>query len=283
MNLIDMINRVPIPDPWTEGDNIPWNEPSFSERMLSEHLSQEHHAASRKFDKIDQHVEWIHSYLLSGKLSRILDLGCGPGLYVNRLAKLGHHCVGIDFSPASIVYAKHTARSESLDCQFVEADMREAAYGRDFDMVMLINGEFNVFSPADARLILSKAYQALKPGGILVLEPHTFEAIWQWGERTPSWYSSKKGVFSSTPHIVMEEFFWNQDLHTTTNRYFILDANSNEVILYSQSLMAYKNREYGSLLQDNGFTAVDFYPSLTGSTDPEQTHFLVLTAVKPFR
>ena len=41
--------------------------------------------------------------------ARVLDLGCGPGLYTTRLAKLGHTCVGIDFSPASIAYAKAEA------------------------------------------------------------------------------------------------------------------------------------------------------------------------------
>ena len=29
--------RVP-PKPWVEGDNIPWQDPAFSERMLVEHL-----------------------------------------------------------------------------------------------------------------------------------------------------------------------------------------------------------------------------------------------------
>ena len=28
-----------LPEPWDEGDNIPWNEPGFSRRMLREHLT----------------------------------------------------------------------------------------------------------------------------------------------------------------------------------------------------------------------------------------------------
>ena len=102
MNLIDLINRTSNPEPWSEGDNIPWNDPGFSQRMLKEHLSQDHDAASRKFERIGQHVHWIHHNALDGKPGKLLDLGCGPGLYANRLAKLGHECIGIDFSPASI-------------------------------------------------------------------------------------------------------------------------------------------------------------------------------------
>ena len=38
--LMEIVERHKRPAPWTEGDNIPWNEPGFSERMLAEHLSQ---------------------------------------------------------------------------------------------------------------------------------------------------------------------------------------------------------------------------------------------------
>src|SRR5512139_3854349 len=108
MNLLEL-THLTTPLPWQEGDNIPWNEAGFSERMLQEHLSQAHDAASRRFATIDRHVEWIHHEMLDGQTGHVLDLGCGPGLYTSRLAQLGHSCHGIDFSPASINYARETA------------------------------------------------------------------------------------------------------------------------------------------------------------------------------
>ncbi len=109
MELIELIRRPRTPEPWAEGEKIPWSDPGFSQRMLNEHLSQAHDAASRRFEIIDQQVEWIHHQVLKGKPGRVLDLGCGPGLYTSRLAKLGHACTGIDFSPASIAYARQQA------------------------------------------------------------------------------------------------------------------------------------------------------------------------------
>jgi hypothetical protein len=38
--ILDIVNRTPEPAPWSEGDNIPWDDPALSERMLAEHLSQ---------------------------------------------------------------------------------------------------------------------------------------------------------------------------------------------------------------------------------------------------
>lgn len=60
---------------------IPWNDPAFSARMLAEHLSQAHELASRRTETIARQVAWIHDALLGGRPSRVLDLGCGPGLY----------------------------------------------------------------------------------------------------------------------------------------------------------------------------------------------------------
>ena len=45
----------------------------------------------------------------------------GRGLYASRLARLGHRCVGIDFSPASIDYAREQAVSEDLPCDYIHA------------------------------------------------------------------------------------------------------------------------------------------------------------------
>lgn len=281
MNLFDLVNRTPVPIPWEEGDNIPWSDPDFSRRMLKEHLSQEHNAASRTFDKIDQHVDWIHTQILGSKNSKILDLGCGPGLYCHRLSMLGHQCIGIDYSPASITHARKIAEQSDLNCTFIRADLRETDYGNDFDVVMQIYGEINVFKPVHASKILNKAYKALKPGGILLLEPHTFEAVQAWGRKPPSWTSSSAGLFSSKPHLVLEEYFWNPSEKVTTNRYFVIEASAGDVTRFSQSVQAYTDKEYRTLLEQSGFTAIRFYPSLIGKPDPKQPQLVAILSIKP--
>jgi SAM-dependent methyltransferase len=190
MKLIDIIRRQTVPKPWAEGEKIPWNAPDFSRRMLDEHLSQEHDAASRRFEIVDKHVKWIHNQVLKGNPTQILDLGCGPGLYTNRLARLGHRCVGIDFSPASIAYAREQAEEAGLECTYIQQDIRTADYGDGYGLVMSIFGEFNVFRPGEARGILEKAYRALVPNGFLLFEPHTFEAVVKIGKQPASWYSA---------------------------------------------------------------------------------------------
>lgn len=279
MKLLDLIQRQGVPAPWTEGENIPWNDPAFSERMLREHLSQAHDAASRRFKKIDAHVDWIHHALLAGRATTILDLGCGPGLYSNRLARLGHECVGIDFSPASIAYAVKEAEAEDLCCTFLHQDIRTCQYGSGFGLAMLIFGEFNAFRLPHAKTILARAYESLADGGVLLLEPSTFASLAQAGEREPSWYSSRSGLFSDRPHLCLMEHFWDAVSCANTTRYFIVHADG-AVSRHAQSLQAYTDEGYRSLLAHCGFSAIEFHPSLTGAVDETQRDFFVIVARK---
>jgi hypothetical protein len=57
--ILDIVNRKPGPAPWSEGDNIPWDDAGFSERMLAERQSREHDLASHRSETIDQQVDWV--------------------------------------------------------------------------------------------------------------------------------------------------------------------------------------------------------------------------------
>lgn len=279
MKLQDLIQRAPSPAPWSEGDNIPWNDPAFSGRMLKEHLSQAHDAASRRTEKIEKHVAWIHHTVLAERPARILDLGCGPGLYASRLAKLGHQCVGIDYGPASIAYAREQAERESLACRYSCQDIREADYGEGYDLVMLIFGEFNVFSPAHIRRILMQARNALKAGGRLLLEPHTFAAVQNIGEAAATWYTTESGLFSERPHFYLQEHSWDGATRAATVRHYIIDAATAEVTGYAASYQAYTDDEYRAVLSECGFEPQGFYASL-GELETEYG-LLAIAAQKP--
>jgi SAM-dependent methyltransferase len=280
MNLLDLVSRIAVPEPWSEGDNIPWHDPAFSARMLREHLSQDHDAASRRATKIDAHVTWIHEEVLAGRVGRVLDLGCGPGLYSSRLARLGHHCVGIDYSPASIAYAREQAEAEGLPCRYVHEDIRSAGYGTGFSLAMLLFGELNVFSRSDAAHILRRAVAALDDGGVLVLEPHTYEAVRGEGQRGAYWYSSEGGLFSAAPHLVLMENLWHEALSIATMRYYVVHAQDAAVTRYAQSMQAYSMAEYEDLLHECGLHDVQVFPSLTGVEDASQAGLMAIVARK---
>jgi SAM-dependent methyltransferase len=280
MNLCDIVNRAPAPEPWAEGEKIPWNDPAFSARMLAEHFRQDHDAASRRAEIVQRQVRWIHEHVLQGRPGRVLDLGCGPGLYTSRLAALGHSCVGIDFGPASIAHAREQASATGADCTYIKGDLRTTPFepAASYDLAMLIYGELNVFRRSDALAILEKARRALAPGGRIVLEPHTFEAVQSVGQGPATWYTSRSGLFSERPHLMLYEPFWHAEPAIATERYFVVDAKTGAVTRYASSMHAYTEEGYRRLLTEAGFRDVTLYPSLTGEPEPSQAALLAIVA-----
>jgi len=276
--LLDLVNQKPIPEPWEEGDNIPWDEPGFSQRMLAEHLSQAHDMASRRAPKTEEHVRWIHSEVLGERPTRVLDLCCGPGLYTSRLAALGHECVGIDFSPAAIAYAQEQAVASQVPCRYVREDVRAAEFGAGFELVMMVFGQFNVFRPTEACTLLNKARRALTDGGVLVLEAHALSAVECMGTSGASWYSTAQGLFSPRPHLVLEEHFWHAETKAATTRFFVVDVASGRLTAHAMTTQGYSDDEYRSLLAESGCDDTSCSPSLTGQEDPSQPDFVVLRA-----
>lgn len=262
LNIFTLVGRKIPPNPWEEGEKIPWNDPDFSARMLREHLSQDHDAASRRTEIIDEHVNWLHNEIMEGKASRILDLGCGPGLYTSRLASMGHSCVGIDYGPASIAYARGQVKEAELDCKYIEGDIREAEFGAGYGLVMMVHGELNVFRPEEIKEILRKVRAALADEGKLVIEVHTLEAVQQLGEQGPNWYTTEKGLFSDEPYLMLEEAFWDANLLIATERTYVINANNGNVIRHVASIQGYDNNGYMALLENCGFSKTKKYPSL---------------------
>ena len=271
-NLDALVNRTSPPEPWSEGDKIPWNEPAFSERMLREHLTQDHDAASRRDDTIDLQVAWLDA-LLESAPSRILDLGCGPGLYAERLANRGHRVHGIDFSPASIRHAQETAVSGDLELTYEHGDIRTVEYGDGFDLAMLIYGELNVFRREDALAILAKARAALGPGGRLIIEPHTVEAVRARGNSPRSWYAVESGLFSDRPHVVLEESFWDESHTIATHRWYVIDIQTAAVECHADAMQAYTDAEHVALLEEVGFGSVELRADWPSA--PDQDDILV--------
>lgn len=284
MQLLDLVNRRP-PQPWIDGEKIPWNEPGFSTRMLREHLSQDHDAASRRFGVIDRHVRWIDAHVLGGQPSRILDLGCGPGLYLSRLARLGHSGVGIDFSPASIAYARAEAEAAGLPVAYRHEDLRQAVFAaadqQGYDLAMLLYGEFNTFRDGDACAILGKALGALRPGGKLLLEPSTFAATQALGLPGPGWYAASGGLWSDRPYLCLQDNAWDAAQGVVVNRYTLIDAESGAITQHAMTTRVYREEEITAMLLSCGFVDVAHYPSLLGAPDPDHDGFYALLACKP--
>jgi SAM-dependent methyltransferase len=275
---MDIVQREPVPQPWAEHEKIPWDDPDFSQRMLAEHLSQQHDAASRRVALVERQVEWLHRDVLHERPARILDLGCGPGLYTSRLARLGHRCTGIDFGPASIAHARSEAERDGLDCKYVQDDIRRTAFGNDYDLIMFIFGELNVFHPGDADDILRRCRVALSAGGVLLLELHTYASVRAMGLQPPRWRAAQAGLFSSRPHLRLEEAHWDERQQAAIERYYVIDAATAAVSRYGATIQAYTEEGYERLLAAAGFGGWEWLGAWPGLDADEDFRLLLARA-----
>lgn len=278
ISLQDVVRRSLPPNPWEEGENIPWDEPGFSSRMLREHLSQEHALASRRLPDIDEQIAWLLDSVLEHQPGRVLDLACGPGLYLNGLCRKGCTGVGIDFGPASIEHARAVASREALDCTFEHRDLRLTSFGSGYDLALLIYGQINVFRREEARKVLGGAFAALKPGGRLVLEPQTVESIRGTGGPVSAWSTVENGLFSARPHVQLHEVFWDEASRTRTERWHIIDAETASVERHAMSCIAWDANEFETMLREIGFASVEMLPGLTGATNSSNRSLFVIVA-----
>jgi SAM-dependent methyltransferase len=267
VDLDALLCRTPVV-PFGPGTRIPWDDPEFSARMLREHLAQHHDRGSRRFEIIDRQVAWIHASVLGREAGRILDLGCGPRLYTSRLAELGHRCVGVDFSPASIRHAESDAREAGLDCCYQLADLREADFERGFDAALLLFGEINTFAPAEVESLLARVRAALTDTGKLVLEPQSAGGVRATGEEPPVWSAQAAGLFSDAPHLTLRECAWHPEQSASTERYFVFGAEGPPVS-YAQTTRAYSDDELQTLLEAAGFAIIGHYESIGDESEAE--------------
>jgi SAM-dependent methyltransferase len=259
---------------------IPWGDPAFSKRMLHEHLSQEHDMASRRSETIDDHVAWIRGKLLPGDGTRVLDLGCGPGLYTARMARVGHECVGIDFSPASIEYAEKQAAAKNLACEYRREDVLKAEFGGPFDLVMMLSGEFNTFNHASASAIVGKAFEALEPGGPLLLEVSPMDAVRRLGRRPPVWWTQDVGVFSPEPHLVLRSQAWDDEALIASSDFFVVDASTTEASRYGEEIHAFSDEQLLQMLKDGGFRDAEIDWSFPAAESETKNEMMAVVARK---
>jgi cyclopropane fatty-acyl-phospholipid synthase-like methyltransferase len=147
-----------------------WTDEHTSARMLAHHLDEKVDLSSRKTAFIDRSVAWLVEHLGIAAGTRVIDFGCGPGLYASRLAKHGADVTGIDFSPRSIDYARDQARALGLPIEYVNRNYLEFIPDRVYDVVLMIYCDFCALSPAQRKTLLAIFRTALKPGGRVVMD-----------------------------------------------------------------------------------------------------------------
>ena len=116
--LTELSKKPPLYEP---GDAMMWTDPYVSKQLLKAHLDPEIDSATRKPESIRKTISFITGYCKNHEI-KILDLGCGPGIYTERLSKQGFQVTGMDISENSIEYARSQAGKNNLQIEYICQD-----------------------------------------------------------------------------------------------------------------------------------------------------------------
>jgi SAM-dependent methyltransferase len=266
------------PSLFEPGEPCFWDDPHVSKSMLEAHLDQAHDGASRRTAEIEKTV---HHLTCSGFLKtgdRVLDLGCGPGLYSSRLCVEGMKVTGIDISRRSIDYARTRAKKEEMDIDYVCADFFDIEYQMDFDAVLQVYGEICTFSDEKRDLLLSLIHRALKDNGILIFDVST-RALRMRERLKNRWYFSEGGFWRPGRHLVLEEGFDYPENDTWLNQYIVADEDG-ELKVYRLWIHDYSFETITGVLENNGFKVEQAWNSLSGETYREGGDWIAVVARK---
>lgn len=101
--------------------------------------------------------------LVSGS-DRVLDLGCGTGIFSVALAGRGHQVTGVDPAAAMLGVARNRPDGEKV--RWVQADARHVDLGERFDMVLMTGHAFQTILYRNDRVaLLGTIARHLDPGG----------------------------------------------------------------------------------------------------------------------
>lgn len=252
-----------------------WTDEHTSEQMLAFHLNGDIDISSRRTAFINDSVNWMAQHFDLGNSSRVVDFGCGPGLYTTRFAPLGAETHGIDFSSRSIDYAKAIAKTENLEIAYVEADYLDYEPDGCFDLIVMIMCDFCALSPTQRAAMLAKFENRLSEKGHVILDVYSLRAYDDKQEGTVREENQLDGFWSKDPYVGILTSFKYGEEKVSLDRYTIVE-NDRQRDIYNW-LQYFTPESLQREVQAAGLEIVETYGDVAGGAyDPDATEFAVV-------
>ncbi len=250
------------PQLFAPGVALFWDDPYISQSMLKSHLDPETPSASRRPEQIDAIVEWLAGKLGLAQGQRVVDLGCGPGLYARRLAARGLDVTGVDYSRNSIAYARQEAAAAGLPIKYILRDYRTLDYQAEYDAALLIYYDLGALSDADRDEVLRRVLAALRPGGRFAFDVLTEEGRARTRAES-GWQARQGGFWRPGPHVVLTDVFTYPANHAELDQYIVIQ-NDGAYSIYRVWHRYYDRAEICEVVERAGFEVEGVWADLAG-------------------
>lgn len=249
-----------------------WTDPYIQKQMLREHLNTESDGASRNKKSILKVVDFISNHLHHH--SRVLDLGCGPGLYAELLQEQGHEVTGIDFNKASIDYA--SARGNNI--RYIQGDYISRYPEGRYDAIIMIYCDMGTHSDEKRDILLRNIFRSLPENGKLIFDVFT-EELTRDKQEDKNWeYAPSGGFWDAREYLLLSQTFHYPEHQCFGYQYNLLTEKENKHFIVWDRY--YREEEIRGILKNVGFKSCTIYKNILESNNFTSNHEMFIVAQK---
>lgn len=266
-------NLLQRPSVYQKSESFIWTDEHVGREMLAFHLDPDLDSASLKHSTIKNQTRWIAAQVTNPGGKKLLDIGCGPGLYCEQFHTLGFSVTGLDFNRHSLDYARKNAAEKELPIEYIQENYVLMNLKEQFDLITLINRDFSALIPEDRDQVLKNVHRALKPNGLFIFDALALD--YRQGERETRSFSATEepDFWSAKPHLLLEEHLIYSKEHTLLEKYILIESDGR-VKNFHNWLTMYTVKEITKMLKRFKFHILTNNPTLSNEPGDNPTPFL---------
>ncbi|MCI0554267.1 MAG: class I SAM-dependent methyltransferase [Anaerolineae bacterium] len=212
-HFIDYLDPVAEISPEIDASQLTNEESVYIEKQLQ--------ANAKKFEN-QVNILKKHPSL---KNAKVLDIGCGGGLFLSLLKQRGAEVIGIELNDSRAQYAK-TKHNLDIHKQPIESEFWQKSYANHFDAVTLWDVIEHVNYPYQT---LQSAVNVLKAGGLLLIDTPCRDSFYhQFGGLT---YRLSGGRFPTFLNAMYSShLFGHKQIFSTTEMKELFESVGLDVV-----------------------------------------------------
>ncbi|MER7078349.1 Methyltransferase domain-containing protein [Saccharopolyspora kobensis] len=204
--------------------------------------------------------------------ARVLDLCCGPGLFLVPLAARGFEVTGVDLSEPMLERARSACEEAGAEVRLVRADMLTYTAPEAFDVVLNVFTSFGYFDDPDDNLqVLRNAWESLVPDGQLLVDVMGKEVLAGWIGR-PQVVDLPDGSY-----VVQRDVVFDSWRRLRTDWTLVRGTSARTASLTSY---LYSAAELHDLFAAAGFADVEVFGGFDGSAYDNHSRRLIVRGRK---
>ena len=212
-HFIDYLDPVEEIPPQVDASRLTKEESAYIETQLQANLK-----------KFKNQAAILRKYI-SLNNAKVLDIGCGGGLFLSMLKQEGAEVIGIELSDSRAQYAK-TKHNLEIYKQPIESEFWQKDYADHFDAVTLWDVIEHVNYPFQT---LQCAANVLKAGGLLLIDTPCRDSFYhQFGELTYRFSGGRFPTFLNA--MYSSHLFGHKQIFSTIEMRSLFAAVGLEVI-----------------------------------------------------